>query len=218
MMRAASSTVTWNESGVAQRPGVAQEQRNLLADALEDEDVLLVEPAALLPPHEIERPDGVVVNEQRDHQARSMRELPEERVGEPRVGLDVVAPYHLSRSEDGRAESLILDRQRSGAEHALEVLGNAVAGNRNEHRPLAIDHMDSPSVRPGEAAELPAGLPQRLGEVPDRKENLGNREERSCRVDATLHAAAQRELILGARRPAQSLGAGRRSSSFRFRP
>src|SRR5262249_61861058 len=115
-----------------------------------------------------------------------MRELPEERVGEPRVGLDVVAPYHLSRSEDGRAESLLLDRQRSGAEHALEVLGNPVTGNRHEHAALAIDHVDSPSVRPGEAAELPAGLPQRLAEVPDRKKKLGNREKRPCRVDATL--------------------------------
>jgi hypothetical protein len=96
--------------GLAEPPGAAKQQRDLLAHRFERGDARVVDPLRALPPDQVEGAGRVAVGVHRHDQAGAVGEVMEELEREARIGVDVVAPGGGRRREDAVAEALLVLR------------------------------------------------------------------------------------------------------------
>ena len=171
-------------------PGAPQQDSGLLPDRLEDGQLGVVEPAALVPPDEVERTRDLILEDERDDQSRLVRERAEEREGEAGVVRDVVAPGDPALLEDGLPKSL-LGEGNGARRHRLEqMLGHVICRDRLEPGPLRVDQVGS--HRPGarQVRQLAADAPEGLGKIQGSPDDLGDRQERAPSRRAAIPAHA----------------------------
>ena len=98
--------------GLLVEPGVSEEEPDLLADVIETAQVALGKAPAGRPPDDVEAPDHVVLDDQRQEEARLMREAPEHPVREAWVARNVVRVHGTSLPPERKEEALLFERQR----------------------------------------------------------------------------------------------------------
>ena len=159
------------------QPGVAQEDAGLLADRLQRGQVRILEAPPRPPPHQVERARDLAVEEERDDQARLVREATEEVDGEPRVGRQVVAPDDLAAPEH-RVEPVLVGRGQLGPGQRLErVLGHVVGGHRAELGAVGLPDVGRDRLRAGQPGQLPADEPQGLEKIGGRAGHARDRQQ-----------------------------------------
>ena len=146
-------------------PHVLDEEPRLLAHALRQRQLALLERAPRGPPDGVDGPDHRGARDQRQDQRRPVRERAERLVGEARIVRDVVGVHGPTRAPERQVELPLAEREHQ-CRQPLQVLLRHVVGRRGDETVgVPVVEVRGDGVRPEQARQLAAGAPERLADV-----------------------------------------------------